>query len=483
VTEHLPVRGLRMAMVAVFVVATTAAGLGIGVRATHGGHAAVDEPQYLLTALSLAEDGDLDIGDELAEHRWKAFFDEELPVQTTVLDDGRHVSPHDPLLPVLLAIPMGIGGFVGAKVALTVLAGAASALVLWIAVRRFGVPLGLAVTGVAVAFASPPLAVYGQQVYPEMPAALAVLVACVALTGRLGRAGLASLVLAVTALPWLGVKFAPVAAVLVVVCLARLIAARRTRAIAATVGSLLVAGVGYLALHQVIWGGWTVYAAGDHFVESGEFSVVGVAPDYIGRSLRLVSLLADRGYGLAAWQPAWLLVVPAVAALLVVRPKGWAPVVLPLATGWLVATFVALTMNGFWWPGRQVVVVLPLALLAVLWWLAALPAAVRIVASVAGAIGVLALGCLLLDGWAREITWVAHFETVDDPVYQALRILLPDYRAGWSHFWPGHLAWTALVVALAAVGWRHAATIRTCAPPREPTSEPEPEYALRGPSR
>ena len=109
------------------------------------------------------------------------------------------------------------------------------------------------------------------------------------------------------------------------------------------------------------------YAAGDHFV-GGELSVVGTEPDYLGRSRQLLGLLVDRGFGLAAWQPAWLLAVPAVAALARRRPPGWGALALPLAAGWLVATFVALTMQGWWFAGRQVVVVLPLAALAVAWW-------------------------------------------------------------------------------------------------------------------
>ncbi|MEQ7123002.1 hypothetical protein ABN034_00655 [Actinopolymorpha sp. B11F2] len=455
-TRPAPPPPLAWAMVVVFVVAMTAALLGIGVHATRGGHAAVDEPQYLLTALSLAEDGDLDISDELAAERWRAYFHDDLPTQTAPLEDGRELSPHDPLLPVLLAVPMRLGGFLAAKAALSAVAGAAAALSVWTAVRRFQVPLGLATSGVAVAFASPPLAVYGQQVYPELPAALAVVVAVAALTGRLGTRGLVVLVLAVTALPWLGVKYAPVAAALVLVALARLVLARRRQAVLGLTGGLLVSGITYLAAHQAIWGGWTVYASGDHFVDTGEFSVVGVAPDYVGRSLRLVSLFTDQAYGLAAWQPAWLLAVAALGALLAVRPRGWAALAVPLAAGWLVATYVALTMNGFWWPGRQVVVVLPLALVTVLWWLGRSPVGVRVVAGVPGLVGVLALVTLLVDGWAGEITWVAHFEGVDNPAYQILRVFLPDYRAGWSHFWIGHLIWCAVLVCLAAAGWSQA---------------------------
>ena len=124
--------------------------------------------------------------------------------------------------------------------------------------------------------------------------------------------------------------------------------------------------------------------------------MVGTEPDYLGRSRRLLGLLVDRGFGLAAWQPAWLLAVPAAG-----RP-GQAPPApagppwpLPLAAGWLVATFVALTMHGWWFAGRQVVVVLPLAALAVAWW-AGPDRRRRLLLAVAGWGGVLAFGC----GWS-----------------------------------------------------------------------------------
>src|SRR4029453_7671347 len=82
-------------------------------------------PQYLLTAISLAEDRDLDIADELAEGRWRPFHALPLPEQTEPLADGRRLSPHDPLLPLLLAGPVAAGGWGGAKLGLAAVAGAA----------------------------------------------------------------------------------------------------------------------------------------------------------------------------------------------------------------------------------------------------------------------------------------------------------------------------------------------------------------------
>jgi 4-amino-4-deoxy-L-arabinose transferase-like glycosyltransferase len=65
---------------------------------------------------------------------------------------------------------------------MAVMAGLLAALLVWTAVRRLGVPLGTAALATAVLACSPPLAVYGSQVYPELPAALAVLAAAAALT-------------------------------------------------------------------------------------------------------------------------------------------------------------------------------------------------------------------------------------------------------------------------------------------------------------
>jgi hypothetical protein len=409
------------------VLAVLAAGLGIGVPATHGGHAAVDEPQYLLSALSLWEDHDLDISDELADRRFLAFHDGDLPVQTAVRPDGSQLSPHDPLLPVLLAVPMGLGGWVAAKLTLAVLAGMLAALLLWVAVRRFAVPPRLALAGVALATCTAPLAVYGQQVYPELPGALATLVAVAALTApRPTSRTLAVLALATIALPWLSVKYVPVGAALFLVAAAGLWRAHRRRAAAALTAVLAAGGIVYLAAHQAIYGGITAYASGDQFQSSGEFGVVGSHPNYPARSIRLLGLLVDRDFGIAAWQPAWFLVVPALVALLVARPRHWPVLVVPLAAGWATATWVALTMQGFWWPGRQLVVVLPLAVLAILVWLARASRPVQVTAAALAVAGAGYYAALLVTGYVSTTTWVLAPD--DLALHWPAALLLPDDR-------------------------------------------------------
>ncbi|MHA6793743.1 hypothetical protein ACVGVM_09535 [Pseudonocardia bannensis] len=444
--------GLRRAMLLVALVAAVAAALGIGVRALETAHVAVDEEQYYLSALSLAEDGDLDITDEMAEQRWREFADVVPHVETVVQPDGSQISPHDPLLPIILAVPAGLGGWVAAKATLAGLAGALAALTLWLATRRFGVGPRVGAVGVAVAGASLPLAAYGQQLYPELPAALVAGAGVAAVTGPLRRRELVLLGAVVTALPWLSVKYGLVAFTLAGLGAVRWWRGGQRREVGILSAALAASGVLYLVVHRVVWGGWTVYASGDHFAETGEFAVIGVDPDYVERSLRLAGLLLDHEFGLVPWQPAWLLAVPAVAALAARRPPGWSALAVPLAAGWFVATFVALTMHGYWSPGRQLVVVLPLAVIATLYWLDHGPRWARVSGLVLGLAGVLGYVVFLVQGYLRQVTWVVHFIDADAPVYRLLRPVLTDWRGDYR---TAHLAGFALLAGLAALGWRH----------------------------
>ena len=252
-----------------------------------------DEPQYLLTALSLGEDASLDIGDERDEARFREFHEAALPVQEARQADGSRVSPHDPLLPALLAVPVALGGWLAAKLVLAGVAGLLAAAILWVAVRRFSVPLGVAVLVVLTFGLAAPLAVYATQVYPELPAALLVTVAVGALTGPLRRAGVAR--------RGRDAGRAPVA-------LGEVRARRRSRSRrsssfdsggAVTVAcwarcsvALGLAAIAFLALHQLWYGGWTPYAAGSHFA-GGELTVVGIR-SRLRRSQRAAARSARR---------------------------------------------------------------------------------------------------------------------------------------------------------------------------------------------
>jgi hypothetical protein len=447
---------VRRACLAVGVVVAAWACIAIPARATYAERTTADEPQYLLSALSLWEDGDLFVDDEIAAERYRPFHEVELPRQTEPREDGRELSPHDPLLPAVLAVPVGLGGWAAGKATLAVLAGALAALMCWTAHRRLGVALRVA-AGVSVAFGvTAPLTAYATQVYPELPAALAVTVAVAALTGRLRRGGLVSLVLAVVALPWLGVKYAPVAAVLAAVGLVRLARDRRVGSVLALASALVGLGVAYLVAHRVVYGGWTVYAAGDHFAD-GELTVVGNDPDHVGRTRRLLGLWLDRDFGLLVWMPGYALAFPALWALVRRRPPGWLTLLLPLGAGWATATWVALTMHGWWWPGRQVVVVIPCVVLAVGWWVDAVPSRWPRVALAASAlVGAVNWLWLVTEVRLGHLRLIVDFMDTTNPLVRASRTILPDYRSPTPTTWLLQTAWLAALGTLALYSERAA---------------------------
>ena len=352
----------------------------------------------------------------------------------------------------MLALPVLVGGWLAAKLFLALLGGLLAAAILWVAVRRFDVPLRVAVLTVLAFGLAAPFAVYSTQVYPELPAALVLTIAIGALTGALRRWGLVVLAGTLVALPWLSVKYAPVVVTLAAIALWRLWRRGDTRVAVGLAVALAGAAVVFLGLHQLWYGGFTPYAAGSHF-GGGELTVTGNDPDYLSRSVRLLGLLVDRGFGLAVWQPAFLLVVPAVAALAVRRPRHWAAIALPLAVGWLNATFVALTMHGWWWPGRQVVIVLPCAVLAIAWWAARYRPA-QILVAIGLAIGAFTFAFLTVEVLTGNLTLIVDFERTANPIVRALRELLPDGRLVPAGTDALRVVWALVLVALAAWGVR-----------------------------
>ena len=427
-----------------------AAMLGLSARASYGARTAADEPQYLLTALSIAEDRDLDIANQRSSGAYRGFHEALLPVQTILRPDGSRISPHSPLLPLYLAAPMGLWGWAGAKAALAALAGALGGLLVWVGAGRLGVSFGAAALVAMVLGLSPPLAVYATQVYPEIAAALAVTAALAALTGRLRIGGAAALAAAVIALPWLAVKYIPAALALAAAGGWKL--RNRPKHLGGLLAVLLGAGAAYLWFNQAVYGGWTPYASGDFFT-GGEFTAVGPSPDLWGRSSRLLGLWVDRAFGLAAWQPAYLLAIPAIAWAVRRRLPRCGLLLGVGAVGWLVAAFLAQTMHGWWWPGRQVVAVIPALALLLMAWVDRIGRRKTLFLGL-GAAGAAAFLALALEASTGRLALIVDFTSTANPLYRGWSALLPDYMAATPLTWALHGLWTVAFAVLAALGWR-----------------------------
>ena len=464
---------LTGAVVAVALAATLAAAAGVPVKAVPGEQIYGDEPHYLITALSIGEDFSLDVSDEYAEECFRLFYQRDLNPQAAHQPDGSLIEPHSPLLSVLLALPTMLGGWVAAKLTLAVLAGVLAGLMLWTAVRRCGAPLSAAVITVGLLAVSAPLAVYGSQIYPEVPAALAVTIAAAALTGgRMQTRETVALGLAVIALPWFAVKYVPVAGALAAVGFIQLWRSGQRRAAVGLTGVAAVAAVVFFAANFYWYGGITPYVSRAAFLEpGGQVSEIGTDAGDGERTRRLMGLLIDRGYGLAAWQPAWLLIVPAAAALLRHRPAGSCALLAPLLVGWLVASFVAVTMHGLWFPARHVFVALPTALIILAWWAGQDPLRLILTAA-AGTLGVIGYAFLVVEGTVGDLTWITRVDTTiypwltselpwignayttSYPWYRLWRTALPDYAQVTTETWALTGVWFVLLAALALWGWR-----------------------------
>lgn len=434
-----------------------------------------DEPQYLLTAMSIAEDLDLDISDEIASQRWRAFHRVPLDPQTRPLADGSEISPHDPGLALLLALPVAVGGWIGARLAMLAIAAWTAVGTVLLAARHLGVRPQAAAGVVALCFSTLPLLVYSTQIYPEMCAAGVLVWGMLGVAGvRTARdsSGLRDSVsddatsrgshfpwwsLSVVVLPWFGVKYVPPAAVLAFFGLYATWRSGRRAAALCCVVFFVVAGCGYLAFHKVVYGGWTAYATGDHFV-SGELTVIGTDPEYLGRARRLVGLWVDDWFGLVPWSPQWLALPAALGFVAGAFRRSrdlvaW--LVAAIVAVWLVAAFVAVTMHGWWWPSRHISAALPLAVACTavlvdrsrMWrfgWL------------ILSAVSVANAGFFLWSAVMRDTPIVVDLESVASPLVRAVQPLLPD---GTSAAWPdvGWMwAWAIVGIVLAVGAYRSA---------------------------
>jgi hypothetical protein len=92
------------------------------------------------------------------------------------------------------------------------------------------------------------------------------------------------------------------------------------------------------------------------------------------------------------------------------------------------ATWVAVTMHGWWFPGRHLVHALPCAALVVVWWLDRLVVG-RVVAWVGVALGALSSVWLAADAAVGDVTLVFDPWATTSPLLAGMQAVLPDMRA------------------------------------------------------
>ena len=399
--------GMRRAA-ALWLVLFAAYAATIGLPAFGDSQFAGDEPHYLLTAESIVSDRDLDLRDEYAARDYRDWYPYLLERRGR-LTGGQANEPTAAGFALLIAPAYAIGGPTAVQLLLAAIA--ALAFVLGAALARRIVPEPWA-SGAALACGlSPPALAYSTTVTPELTAgALLTVAALWALKIReLPRIRwVAGAALALGALPWLGLQFIVAGLVIAAAMLRWLKRRARGFALLVEIEVLLFSGVMFVTINDQLYGGFTPAAAALPGDRLGDLDAV----DFVERGPRIVGLWLDRTYGVLAWAPVIALAFLAlwllwrshrdhIARLLPERADVEVAALLcglVCAATVFVATFIAPTMFGFFFPGRYLVAALPVCVGLVAWGLRHAPRVGLALVAITVLIGVWWYGALRLDG-------------------------------------------------------------------------------------
>ena len=436
---------------AMFLLLAVVYAFSIDIRASRGAAITGDEPFYLLTTQSLIQDGDLDLRQQYEAESYRDFFDhpDGLWMQFVPTEDGRFLSPHNPGLSVFLLPGFALGGLLGAQVQLLLTAALTFALTFVLVARITGAIVAAWLGTLAVSLSATSF-VYSTEIYPEVPAALAIVTALLAASGRERPGSLAAVAVAVglTAVAWLGVKYVPLGLLVGVYFLVRAQAPGR-----ATLVALAAPGAAfYVWFHLHTFGELTPYSVNTVYAGSSTAEVIDSHVDFGDRFYRLWGLFIDRRFGIGRWAPVLLLALPGMLAL--VRRPGLERVVIGLiAAQVLMATFVAITMMGWWFPGRTLMTVLPLTALPLAALLQRGSRLAHVAATALGCYSVTLTAALAYAGHTREIFVAVNPFDLQAGVFRATSHLFPQYTSWSTETWVLTVCWLAIAAAglLAAV--------------------------------
>jgi hypothetical protein len=415
--------------VSLFLLLTAAYIFSVDLRATRGASITGDEPFYLLTTQSLLQDGNLDLRGQYATESYRSFFDHPYGLweQSVPNDGGVLLSPHEPGLSLLLLPGFALAGLRGAQVELMLLTSVTFTLAYVLAAAETRLHLLSWAVTAAVGLSATAF-VYATEVYPEFAAALCLVLSLLILRFR-SRDWSSAIFLAaaLSALAWLGMKFVPVGAVLGIAFLAG--ATMRGRVI--FVALTAVSGLAYVWFHLAFFGDLTAYSLNTVHEGASAASVLQSHIRLEDRIYRLWGLFLDRRFGLGHWTPLFLLVLPSLPLLLARGQTGRLAAGLILVQ-MLLAAFVAITMMGWWFPGRTLVAVLPLFALALTVLMSRLARPLQIAAGVLAMHSLAITGALVAAARSGEVTLAVDPWAMDSIFFRAFSRLFPDYRT-WTN--------------------------------------------------
>ena len=441
---------LLLLAVALFLLLSVAYLFSVDIRATRGASITGDEPFYLLTTQSLLADGDFDLRNQYDTRSYRSFFDhaDDLWLQSVPQEDDRLLSPHSPGLSFLVMPGFALGGLVGAQVQLLLLAAATLALAFVLADRLTGhrslcwvVSMGVGLT--ATTF------IYSSEIYPEFPAALVVALLVVTRQPRPDLSDGLWLVAALTVMCWLGTKYAPLA---LIVSAFYLLKADRPGRIAL----LLIGGVSaafFAGFHLYLFGGLTPYGNNAVYAQWNTVEILAGHIEFGERYYRLWGIFIDRHFGTGRWAPLLLVAAPGLA-LLAAGKEALRLVMALVVAQLLIATFVAITMMGWWFAGRTMLTVIPLFIIPVVLVAARIPPWGKVTVAALGIYSLMVTAGLAAAGHAGEITIAVDPFDMAFPPFRGLAGLFPLYTWWTTETWGLTCFWLALAgLATGATAW------------------------------
>jgi hypothetical protein len=285
-----------------------------------------DEPHYLVIATSLLRDHDLDVLNNYQHQDYYSFYPYHLGDPRDLVDmhalygRGGHVYSKHALGLSLLVLPaFALGGAGVAKLFMMALTALLAVQAYQLARELTGKGGVALVAWLAVAF-TPPLLLYADQLYPEVPGALLALIALrAAVAPRLTPVRALAAGVALGLLPWLHLRYIPIAAVLAAALAGRLALDLRSterllrwRCLARSPlwAAALPAALAIAALLSL---DWRLFGGIPSVDEYGAVSPANLLRGVPG-------LLLDQQFGLLVYSPVLL---PALAGLALVPRLGW----------------------------------------------------------------------------------------------------------------------------------------------------------------
>ncbi len=223
----------------------------------------------------------------------------------------------------------------------------------------------------------------------------------------------------------MGVKYAPLAGIVAVAFFLRADKGARTALVCVAISSAAV----YVWAHFELFGALTPYSVGTVHAGQSTSELLGNHFDLRDQAYRLYGIFIDRRFGIGRWAPI-LLVALAGVPLLFRRPAGVMAAALGLAQLFM-ATFVAITMMGWWFPGRTMITVVPLLALPLALLVDRFGRPAGIVAGVAALYSFAVTAVLIEAGFSREIVVAVDPFELSSPVYTMLSPFFPQYTS-WT---------------------------------------------------